>query len=191
MHGGGVAATAESGGGDKSAGAAGAAAALTAAAEEADPDNLAPSNGFKVKLVMQCNESSRSSTFQVTDATLIRTRRASPATTGFALAFFWPDLSKLLLYWFARPICTAGLERGFSFQTRVESDTRRRGSQHRRTPATTCRCNGIATSWRRSWRRPSEAPEVFGVAFLKLFLRVTARETARFTNSALRDPEAV
>ena len=56
MHGGGAAATAESGGGDKSAGAAGAAAALTAAAEEADPDNLAPSNGFKVKLVMQCNE---------------------------------------------------------------------------------------------------------------------------------------
>ena len=62
----------------------------------------------------------------MTDATLIRTRRASPATSGFALAFFWPDLSELLPYWFARPVCTAGLERGFSFQTRVDSDTRRR-----------------------------------------------------------------
>ena len=38
----------------------------------------------------------------------------------------WPDLSELMLYWLAAPVSTAGLERGFSFQTLIDQDTRRR-----------------------------------------------------------------
>ena len=39
---------------------------------------------------------------------------------------FWPDLSELTLFWLCVPVSTAGLERGFSFQTLIDQDTRRR-----------------------------------------------------------------
>lgn len=39
---------------------------------------------------------------------------------------FWPDLSELMLFWLYAPVSTAGLERGFSFQTLIDQDTRRR-----------------------------------------------------------------
>lgn len=39
---------------------------------------------------------------------------------------FWPDLSELMLYWLCAPVSTAGLERGFSYQTMIDQDTRRR-----------------------------------------------------------------
>ena len=39
---------------------------------------------------------------------------------------FWPDLSELMLFWLCAPVSTAGLERGFSFQTLLDQDTRRR-----------------------------------------------------------------
>ena len=47
---------------------------------------------------------------------------------------FWPDLSELMLYWLCVPVSTCGLERGFSFQTLIDADTRRRrlGSEHLR-----------------------------------------------------------
>ena len=38
---------------------------------------------------------------------------------------FWPDLSELMLYWLCAPVSTAGLERGFSYQTMIDQDTRR------------------------------------------------------------------
>jgi hypothetical protein len=39
---------------------------------------------------------------------------------------FFPDLSELMLFWLCAPVSTAGLERGFSFQTMIDQDTRRR-----------------------------------------------------------------
>ena len=47
---------------------------------------------------------------------------------------FWPDLSELMIYWLTVPVSTAGLERGFSFQTLIDQDTRRRrlGAAHLR-----------------------------------------------------------
>jgi hypothetical protein len=38
----------------------------------------------------------------------------------------WQDLSELMLYWLTAAVSTAGLERGFSFQTLIDQDTRRR-----------------------------------------------------------------
>lgn len=38
----------------------------------------------------------------------------------------WPELSALMLYWLSRAIGTVHLERGFSYQTEVDQDTRRR-----------------------------------------------------------------
>ena len=45
---------------------------------------------------------------------------------------FWPDLSELMLFcqWLCAPVITAGLERGFSFQTLIDHDTRRRRSTY-------------------------------------------------------------
>jgi len=45
---------------------------------------------------------------------------------GFVPDPFWPDLSELMLFWLCVPVSTAGLERGFSFQTMIDQDTRRR-----------------------------------------------------------------
>ena len=39
---------------------------------------------------------------------------------------YWPDLSELMLFWLTAPISTAGVERGFSFQTLIDSNARRR-----------------------------------------------------------------
>ena len=124
--GGAAVAAAEGGGGGKSAGAAGATAALAEADEEADPDNLAPSNDIKVKLVMQWNEFVKvvnipgARRYSETDKSRL------PGYYWIRTRVFWPDLSELMLFWLAHPVCTAGLERGFSFQTLIDSDARRR-----------------------------------------------------------------
>jgi hypothetical protein len=39
------------------------------------------------------------------------------------MRLFWPDLPKLMLFWPCAPVSTAGLERGFSFQTLNDQDT--------------------------------------------------------------------
>ncbi len=49
-----------------------------------------------------------------------------PAWYWIRTRVFWPDLSELMLYWLCAPVSTAGLERGFSFQTAIDQDTRRR-----------------------------------------------------------------
>lgn len=38
----------------------------------------------------------------------------------------WPDLAELMLFWLTFPISTSDVERGFSFQTMIDQDTRRR-----------------------------------------------------------------
>lgn len=38
----------------------------------------------------------------------------------------WPVLSELMLFWLASPVSTSDIERSFSFQTMIDSDTRRR-----------------------------------------------------------------
>lgn len=39
---------------------------------------------------------------------------------------YWPDLSELMLFWLTSPVSTCRLERGFSIQTLLDQDTRRR-----------------------------------------------------------------
>ena len=57
---------------------------------------------------------------------------ADRATTPAAARYWirtrhrWPDLSELMLFWLSIPVSTAGLERGFSFQTLLDQNTRRR-----------------------------------------------------------------
>ena len=41
---------------------------------------------------------------------------------------FWPDLSELMLLWLTTPISTACVERGFSFMTMMDSNTRAAGA---------------------------------------------------------------
>ena len=58
----------------------------------------------------------------------------APARYWLRTRWHWPDLSELMLYWLTVPRSTAGLERGFSFQTLIDQDTRRRhlGAAHLR-----------------------------------------------------------
>ena len=39
---------------------------------------------------------------------------------------FWRDLSELMLLWLTTPISTACVERGFSFMTMMDANSRRR-----------------------------------------------------------------
>lgn len=64
------------------------------------------------------------------DVGTLKQRPKLPAWYWIRTRAYWKDLSELMLFWLTPPVSTAGLERGFSFQTlRVidqDSDTRRR-----------------------------------------------------------------
>ena len=51
---------------------------------------------------------------------------AIPANFWIRTRHAWCDLSELMLYWLTTPISTACIERGFSFMTIMDSNTRRR-----------------------------------------------------------------
>jgi hypothetical protein len=53
-----------------------------------------------------------------------------PAWYWIRTRLFWRDLFELMLYWLTAPVSTAGFERGFSFQTLIDQDTRRRATTY-------------------------------------------------------------
>ena len=53
-------------------------------------------------------------------------KKKKPAYYWIRTRHAWPELSALMLYWLSRAVGTENLERGFSYQTEVDQDTRRR-----------------------------------------------------------------
>jgi hypothetical protein len=93
-----------------------------------DPPDLIPTVGqrlvaqwflFKTRSVIKGGE-----TF-ITEADRVST--PSAAKYWVRTRPLWPDLSELMLFWLCVPVSTAGLERGFSLQTLLDQNTRRRG----------------------------------------------------------------
>ena len=52
--------------------------------------------------------------------------RQLPARYWIRTRPFWPGLSELMLLWLTTPISTACVERGFSYMTMMDANTRRR-----------------------------------------------------------------
>lgn len=100
-------------------------AAAAAAIDDDLPNNLTGHVQLKQRLILQWRDLSRYHNVAGDRREIRPSDKEQPAAYWLRKRQDWPDLSELMLYWLAAPVSTAGVERGFSFQTIIDSNTRR------------------------------------------------------------------
>lgn len=91
-----------------------------AAAPVEDDDDFVIEYSPEVKAALQYEEYFHAS------SSLTESDKADPTSYWIGKREKWPVLSELMLFWLATPVSTSVIERSFSFQTMIDSDTRRR-----------------------------------------------------------------
>lgn len=110
-----------------SAGGGGSGGAVAAAAPDAADDSHLDANINTTLREQWIEFKVRASAAAVGDArTVTSADRKCPARYWIRTRPFWPDLSEVVLLWLMTPISTACVERGFSFMTMMDANTRRR-----------------------------------------------------------------